>query len=155
MGKNSAQVLPLMAADLPALAELVRQADREEIEAATGLPIAEALARLLPGSCKASKIVHQGLVLAVFGDAAHSAGVGVPWLISTERVEQFPREFLRVCRPEVADMLDRHGSLINYVDARNTAAMRWLRWLGFKFGEAVPYGHAGLPFFQFGMTREV
>ena len=155
MGKNSAQVLPLTAGDVAGLASQVRPADREEIEAATGLPIGEALLLLLPGSCKASKIVHRGLVLAVFGDAEHGSGVGVPWLISTIHVEQHPREFLRVCRPAVMEMLERHQQLLNYVDARNTVAIRWLRWLGFKFGDAVPYGHAGLPFFQFGMTREV
>lgn len=155
MGKNSAQVLPLLAADLPALVDQIRAADRDEIEAATGMPIEAALWQLIPGSRKAFKIVHEGLVLALFGDAQHSAGLGVPWLISTVHVDRYPREFLRVCKPAVAEMLAHHGCLLNYVDARNLTAIRWLRWLGFAFGEAVPYGHAGLPFLPFTMKNEV
>lgn len=155
MENPKAEVLPLLAEHLPAIAAVIRHADREEIEAATGIPIAQALTMLLPGSIKAQRIVCDGLTLAIFGDAEHGYGIGVPWLISTEHVEQHPREFLRVCKPEVQDMLVRHHTLINYVDARNTGAVRWLRWLGFDFGDPVPYGHSGLPFYPFTLTREV
>lgn len=153
MAKVSAQILPMEECDLAGLCELVRTADRDEIEAASGLPLAVALSMLLPGSCKASKIVHGGKILALVGDAEHAPGVGVPWLISTVHVQQHPREFLRVCGSLVEDMLDRHGHLRNYVDARNHAAIRWLHWLGFQFGDPVPYGSKGIPFVQFEKTR--
>ncbi|WP_434456504.1 hypothetical protein JQR85_13525 [Stutzerimonas urumqiensis] len=149
-----AEVLPLTAADIDAILPDIRQADRDEIEGALHIPLRQALADALADHCKASKIVVDGAVVAVFGDSTHSAEVGVPWLISTRHVERFPRAFLQVCKPEVAEMLTRHPLLLNYVDARNQAAIRWLRWLGFTFCEPEPYGPDGHPFLCFWMRRK-
>lgn len=149
-----AEVLPLKAADIDTILPDIRQADRDEIEGALHIPMRQALADALADHCKASKIVVDGAVVAVFGDSTHSAEVGVPWLISTRHVERFPRAFLQVCKPEVAEMLTRHPMLLNYVDARNQAAIRWLRWLGFTFCEPEPYGPDGHPFHCFWMRRK-
>lgn len=149
-----AEVLPLTAADIDAILPDIRQADRDEIEGALHIPMRQALADALADHCKASKIVVDGAVVAVFGDSTHSTEIGVPWLISTRHVERFPRAFLQVCKPEVAEMLTRHPLLLNYVDARNQAAIRWLRWLGFTFCEPEPYGPDGHPFHCFWMRRK-
>ncbi|OMG61465.1 hypothetical protein AUR59_020095 [Stutzerimonas balearica] len=149
-----AEVLPLCEADIDAILPDIRQADRDEIEEALQTPMRKALADALANHCKASKIVVSGLVVAVFGDSRHSAEAGVPWLISTRHVERFPKAFLQVCKPEVAEMLTRHEVLVNYVDVRNAAAIRWLRWLGFTFGDPEPYGPLGLPFHCFWMRRQ-
>lgn len=149
-----AEVLPLLESDVEAVAAIVRQADRDEIEEALQIPIAAAIRDGISGH-KASKIVVDGDVVAVFGDAPHSDGVGVPWLISTIHVERHARAFLRVCRPEVAEMLTRSAFLLNFVDVRNTAAIRWLEWLGFTFGEPEPYGPCGALFRPFWMKSHV
>ena len=47
--------------------------------------------------------------------------------------------------------LARFPVLRNVVDARYAEAIRWLRWLGFRFGEPVNIGVAGLPFLPFQM----
>jgi hypothetical protein len=152
--RNSARIVPLTAEILAGLPGIIREADREEIESATGLPIVQALARLPLGKTS-SAIVLADKVLAIFGDQPHDpgAGIGVPWLISTVFIEQHPRQFLRVCRPAVRRMLEQHRMLVNYVDKRNTAAIRWLGWLGFTFGTAVPYGAEGRDFLFFNMIR--
>lgn len=150
-----AEVLPLRAEDIAAIEPLVRQADRDEITEALGIPMLQALHDGLRNSAKASRIVVGGKVVAVFGDATYSllGGVGIPWLISTTHVERYPRAFLAVCRPEVAEMLERHAELVNFVDVRNTVAIRWLRWLGFEFCEPEPYGPKGMMFQRFWMRR--
>ncbi len=150
-----AEVLPLTLDDIDAIEPLVRQADRDEITEALGIPMREALADGIQQSLKASMIVVDGHVVAVFGDATLNllGGLGVPWLISTEHVERFPRAFLAVCKPEVAEMLTRHADLINFVDVRNTVAIRWLRWLGFQFDDPEPYGPKGMLFQRFWMRR--
>ena len=150
-----AEVLPVSIEDVPAILHIVRQADIDEITEALGVPMEEALLDAVTGSLNARKIVVDGDVVAVFGDAVYSilGSIGVPWLISTIHVERHARAFLRVCKPEVQGMLARHQYLLNYVDARNTAAIRWLKWLGFNFAPAAPYGARRFPFHQFTLNR--
>jgi len=152
----AAEVLPVTADDVALILPIVRQADIEEITEALGIPMDEALHDAITGSLNAKKIVVDGLVVAVFGDAPYSilGSIGVPWLISTVHVEKHARAFLKVCKPEVQGMLTRHRHLMNYVDARNTAAIRWLKWLGFSFEPAQPYGAKRFPFHQFTLNRE-
>lgn len=153
---TKAQVLPVSIDEAEAIAAIVRPADYDEITGALGIDMVTGLQVCFGDSLKASKIVVAGEIVAVFGDAIHDAqaGIGVPWLISTIHVEgRNSRHFLKVCRPEVQEMLARHHTLINYVDARNTHAIRWLKWLGFSFCEAAPYADKGMPFHQFTMTR--
>lgn len=149
------RVRPMTADDIQPIATTARQADRDEIEEGCGQTIASALTLGLRSSVVASVIAWDDTPLAAFGDASYSpgAGIGIPWLISTDAIEQHPRAFLRVCRPLVAQMMRRHCSLINYVDVRNTAAIRWLEWLGFSMGSPTPYGPKQLLFRQFQMTR--
>lgn len=153
---TKAQVLPVSIDEAEHIASIVRPADYEEITGALGIDLVDGLKVCFGDSLKASKIIVDGQIVAVFGDSVHDAqlGIGVPWLISTIHVEgRNSRAFLKVCKPEVQEMLNRHQLLVNFVDARNTHAIRWLKWLGFKFTEAIPYGHKGLPFHQFSMLR--
>lgn len=151
-----AEVLPVSVEDIAEILPAVRQADIDEISEALGVPMEQALFDAITGSLNAKKIVIDGHIVAVFGDAVFSilGSVGVPWLISTVHVELHARAFLKVCKPEVQGMLTRHRHLMNYVDARNTAAIRWLRWLGFTFAPAAPYGARRFKFHQFTLNRE-
>lgn len=141
--------------DIAPIAASARQADRDEIEEGCGQSIAGGLALGLRSSVEALVIAWGDTPLAALGDVSYSpgAGIGIPWLISTTAIEQHPRAFLRACKPLVARMLERHGHLTNYVDARNHAAIRWLEWLGFSMSSAHPYGPNQLLFRQFQMTR--
>ena len=152
----AAEVLPIEPEDIAVILRDVRQADIDEIVEGLGVSLENELADGIAGSLNARKIVVDGHIVAIFGDAVHSVlgSIGVPWLISTVHVERHARAFLKVCKPEVQGMLTRHRHLFNYVDARNTAAIRWLKWLGFDFGEAVPYGPKRLPFYPFTLNRE-
>lgn len=145
----------MTADDIEPIAREARQADRDEIEEGCGQTIASALALGLRSSVAAHVIVWGDTPLAAFGDVSYSpgAGIGIPWLISTNAIEQHPRAFLRICQPLVAQMMERHQTLVNYVDTRNTAAIRWLEWLGFSMGSPTPYGPKQLLFRQFQMTR--
>ena len=149
-------VRPMTEADIAAIASAARPADRAEIEEGCGQSIAGALAVGLRSSVAAHIISCGDMPVAAFGDVSHSpcAGIGVPWLVSTTHIEAHARPFLRACRPLLNLMLVRHPTLVNYVDARNTAAIRWLEWLGFEIGSATPYGPNGLLFRQFHMTQD-
>lgn len=148
-------VRPLQPDDFAQLIANARIADIEEAKDGAGLTIAQSLELGMKISAKAMVFDADGVLLAAFGDAKafEAPGVGVPWLISTNAIEQHARGFLRACRPLVQEMLQRHQVLTNFVDDRNDAAKRWLAWLGFDLSSPVPAGRLGLPFRQFTMTR--
>lgn len=150
---EKAEVLPIELGDIDRIMPIIRQADRDELEGALQISLSDSLAEGLAQCCKASKIVVGNKIVAIFGDSRHDGMIGVPWLVSTIHVERHRRAFLRVCKPEVQEMLTRHEVLVNYVDVRNTVAIRWLAWLGFNFGEPEPYGPLGMPFKPFWMKR--
>jgi hypothetical protein len=68
------------------------------------------------------------------------------WFITGQKFIERPRAFARPARAVMAQLLERYPILVNYIDARYEAAVRWAKWLGFRVGEPVPYGPAGMPF---------
>lgn len=146
-------VRPMTKADVAVIAAAARQADITEMRDGAGITVEQALQDGLAMSEKCLVIMADGLPLAALGDSRHDETLGVPWLVSTIHIEHHARGFLRACRPLLADMLSRHQQLLNMIDARNTAAIRWLEWLGFTMSEPMPAGVRGLPFRLFTMTR--
>lgn len=142
-------------ADIEIIDATVRQVDREEVAEGFGQSISSALTLGLRSSVECTVIAWGETPLAALGDVSYNpgAGIGIPWLISTDAIEQHPLAFLRACRPLVARMLQRHQTLINYVDVRNHAAIRWLEWLGFSMGSPTVYGPNQLLFRQFVLER--
>jgi hypothetical protein len=145
--------LSRVAGDLEHIAAHVREADRQELIAATGSP--DVLATLRESVMLSSHywISEVDEPLAVFGVAPRSlmGDSGVPWAIGTNLVLRFPGAMVREGRRYVARMLEAYSHLQNHVDARNTRSVRWLARLGFEIHPARPYGAAGLPFHRFEM----
>lgn len=105
---------------------------------ALGTTVREALDDGLKRSDWALTGLIDGEPVCMFGVAPVSIlnGEGAPWMLGTEQLEQAQVAFLRACRGVVADMERTYPRLMNVVDARNTVAIRWLRWLGFRFDES-------------------
>lgn len=131
----------------------LRRADREEVHALTGRNPREVLVESVRDSAQARAGFADGDLVCLFGVVPVSlAGVtGVPWLLGSDAVCNYSRQFLRRNKAYVADMLQEFPVLRNVVDVRNTVSIRWLRWLGFTFKETVPMGPRGLPFTRFEM----
>jgi len=146
-------IRPMLATDIPGLAADARQADIEEMRDGAGVTIEQALQFGLKVSTKAWVIEADGLAIAAVGDAPHDVATGVPWMVTTVHVEAHSRGFLRATKSILLEMRQRYGCLLNLVDARNVVAIRWLEWLGFTVGPAVPAGVRGLPFHQFKLDR--
>lgn len=153
MATADVRIVPAQAEHIAPLAQHARAADVAELWAAARLTPEGAMRIGLP----LSPLAWTGFVgddtVCMFGVTPVSllGGVGAPWLIGTEHVERYQMAFLRHSRPMVAAMLQRFPLLINHVDARNTVAVRWLRWLGFAMAEPAPYGPFGVPFRKFEM----
>lgn len=140
--------------DLGYLAQQLRAADRQELAATHGAGLD--LLRCLQTAVSASEqawvaVTAWGEPIAVFGVAPVSllGGIGCPWMLGSDAVDQYAREVVTLSRRHVAQWSRRYPLLFNYVDARNLRSIEWLRRTGFVIGPAEPYGLKGEPFHRF------
>lgn len=139
--------------DAERLTENMRQADRDEVVASTGDNVLRAV-RLSIGASESCKVAEcDGGLLCIWGIAPLSllSDEAAPWLLGTPAIYRHARLLTRTARGYCQDALGRYQLLANYVDARNTASIRWLRRIGFELQPPEPHGVAGLPFHRFEM----
>ena len=56
---------------------------------------------------------------------------GVVWMCATDDIYQYQMAFLRKRKAELEYLAQDYMLLHNYVDARNTLHLKWLRWMSF------------------------
>lgn len=150
------RIRPASLADVHYLAPRLRAADVQEIKASHGLDPLSALLASCEVSDQCSVFVDVfGNPCALFGTAPtpdlRSASV---WLLGTDEISgpTTARDFLRLTRGEL-DRLHaggRYRVLYNYVDERNEASIRWLKWAGCVFIARHPeFGVERRPFLEF------
>lgn len=142
-------------ADAIAVSPRLRQADVQEWKAAVGLSPEVAL-RIGLSSGEAWAMLVDGQVEALLGVSAvaNHSYFGLVWMVATDAIFDHRRDLLRMT-PEVLTMLhDRFPLLGNYVDARNSKHIAWLKRAGFSLLREVPdYGVEQRPFFEFAKLR--
>ena len=62
---------------------------------------------------------------------------GAMWMAISVEFEKHPKRFLRESRRIVGAWKERYCVLRDFCDVSDARNMRWLRWLGFDFGDAV------------------
>lgn len=139
-----------------AVARNLRPADLAEIQAVHGREVDPALLLRMSVQVSVEPLVAMagGQPIAVLGCAPSGtllAGFGSPWLLGTPASAGHPRAFVSAGRRLCGQWLARHGLLLNRVDARNTASLRWLERIGFTIHKPTPYGAEGRPFHPFTM----
>lgn len=145
------EVVPARASHLRRLAAVMRQADRDEVFAASGRSPLSALSLSFRKStiCMVALFDGQPEVIFGAGDLSILTRLGAPWMLGSDAIERHRVEFLRGSVHWRGQLLRRYDVLRNIVDCRNKTAIRWLRWLGFQFGE--PFDHRGYRFMMFEM----
>ena len=143
------EIRAAVAADARAL--VLRPSDLAEAEAWSTEPPETTVANSIRDSSEAWAGLAGGELVCLFGVAPLTLiGVtGIPWLMGSVLMEKHQRAFLRRNRAMVDHWQGMFPILRNFVDARNVTSQKWLRWLGFEIGPAVPYGVSGLPFHPF------
>ncbi len=140
-------IRPAVSADCYELAPELRPADTREC-LANGLDPLDALLQGLALGVEVFTVCHQDEPVMMFGcgDAPTNLQVGgydpgVIWMLSTPKVFEFKRLFLRQSREWVEYFQNQHDCLTNIVDVRNTVHHRWLVWMGFHILQpAIEYG---------------
>ncbi|MCP4127346.1 MAG: hypothetical protein GY753_09820 [Gammaproteobacteria bacterium] len=134
----------------------MRDADYVEITEGSGLSALEVVGQSFDASEAAWTGEWDGEIVCLFGVVPYSVltGDGCPWLVSTDKILECQKTFLKMNRGYVDRMSLLYSSLYNYVDTRNEVARRWLAWLGFTVNpEPEPFGPNQLPFHYFEMRR--
>lgn len=145
------EVRDLMPSDVFAVMAELRDADRDEISALVGAEgVLDAIDTSVAQSARSWTLTDDGSPIAVFGVApTELEGVGMPWLVGTQRIVRRQRSFMRLCAAYIPAMHALFPVLMNIVDARNTRAIAWLRHVGFEFGPPANVGVEGRLFYPF------
>lgn len=129
------------------IAENLRGADEVEVLLLTGKPPVEALRESVEGSVASYCGYFDGVPGGIFGVAKLTDEVGVPWMVGTELMVKYRREWMCKAAEKVQWMHNQFPVLTNIVHEKNYASIRWLHRLGFEFS---PYPVPGFPgFIQF------
>jgi len=137
--------------DINHVATTMRKADIDEVWASNFFTPHDALLASVEASHYSTAVVVDEEPIAILGLVVRDVltGVGIPWLLASDSAMMNKRLFFDLSPGAITEMLEVCPTLYNYVDARNRASIRWLKWLGFEFEEAQPYGALGLPFHRF------
>lgn len=149
------KVLPTVYFDAQYLAPRMRQADVDEVYAMSGVSPLEALEQSVAASPDPRTGFMEGQIACMFGVAEHPMtalnSVGIPWLLTSDLISDHSLAFLRGSCDYIQEMRERYALLCNFVDARNTVSIEWLKWLGFEIQEPICVGYLGMPFHPFKM----
>lgn len=142
--------------DAAYIAKNLRDADRQECDAAIALPPE----LVLPEAVRAGRAVwtchtNEGEPFIMFGvDPSALPSCGVVWMCSTPSILKHKVEFMRACGPLLDAIQDDFPVIHNVVDARNTLHIRWLKRCGFKFFRTLPrWGARSVPFIEFARIK--
>ena len=133
------------------IADNMRQADVDEVWAASNVTPLQAITGGVDISCSTSVAVINGDIVAIMGVVKKTAlsNTGIPWLLGTDSIVKHYREFLGASPSVLNAMIDVCPNLINHVYVENKVSIRWLKWLGFKIEKAEPFGVNGELFHKF------
>lgn len=123
-----------MLSDLTAIADDMREADRQECRAAAGMSpgLALFLSTQYAEECH-TMVAPDGEPVGLCGlTAGQSPEDKQVWMLGTNGLLKHKHTFLTESRKWFEDRA-RRFILWNYVDSRNAVHIRWLKWLGVQF----------------------
>jgi len=133
------------------LSKSLKKEDVQEIFASSGNnPIQVLLRAYLYSARYCYSVVLDNKVVGMFGITKLRDGVGIPWLLGSNVLTQFPLAFHKETKEYLDKFMKEFKVLFNYVDQRNTIAIKWLKILGFTFTKLIhEFGYQKKPFFEF------
>lgn len=139
------------------LAINMRDQDLQEIRAMSRLSPLEALITSYNLSTHAFFVLDKEAdPIAIFGAAPHPLpDVGIVWMLGTDGIKKEAIGIGRRSRESFETLNEAYPLLWNYIDARNTISLKWLRWGGFEIvGEEEDFGPESRHFYIFTRRAE-
>lgn len=143
--------------DIVHLSMFMRPADVTEVMLSHGHTPEEAVINAVRTSRHAYRVTANGSLICMFGvcDDRLAKGTGVPWMLSKPSVTKYPTHIMRIGLRTVKSWMREYDLLMNAVWAGNDTSIRWLKRIGFEFGDPVALGPQQAPFYAFFKARRV
>lgn len=135
--------------DIAHLANNIRECDKQEVLAMSGVTPTKAFLQGYNHSDTPYVVEWRGKAIAMFGVSGQKGKTGIPWMLATNDIKGVRKQFIRGCKPYLDAMHTDYPILTNYVWEKNTLHIAWLKWLGFKFADHLPLGRNGEMFIHF------
>jgi hypothetical protein len=137
-----------------ALSNTMRSEEVAEVYAAMGASPEQALHTCLSNAEEAVTVLDDGAVLAMVGVSpiSYLGCIASPWMLTSETSRTHARDYIRYTK----DFVNRWSTkyhLVNYIDARYEASIRWAKWAGFTVHPPQPHGYLRLPFHMIEIRR--
>ena len=132
------------------LSKRLRKEDYQEIKAVSGLsPLISLLIGLELSDVPLVICNKKNKPVAMLGVVPQGL-FGAIWMVGTEELKKISLSFIRNCKG-VCEVLQKNYQLLNnFVDARNTLHINWLKWMGFTFiNKHKQYGVERRLFYEF------
>lgn len=145
------EIRPTRFGDAEMLAANLRESDRAELEAVGFDDPLPAITGSVAVSSLCWTVTLGGELVCIMGVSPFEGNTGSPWMLGTSLLARCSRVLVRVTPDYIERMLVVFPHLLNFVHAKNSTSVRWLRRLGFTLTEPQPYGTRGELFHQFEM----
>ena len=153
---HTLEIIPATTEHAYQLAPHMKQADREEVKAASGLEPLEVLLKSLELSEKAYALLAGDEVIALGGLVPLTEQIGIPWALTSDKIALYSKQFCRITKELIKGFHKKYPLLTNFCDARNTTTIRWLKYCGFKFVTETPeFRVARIRFLQFFLVYSI
>ena len=135
-------IRPATVQDIPIIAANLLEAARLDIERAGQHPV---LMMAEDMACYKTSVVltPDGMPMALFG----VNWAGNIWMQMTNDVLKYPKVFMKTAKLWLSEQ--PHKLLYNYIDINNTALLKMVKRLGFKFLRVVPMTRNNLYYVEF------
>jgi len=132
------------------LSTRLRKEDYQEIKAVTGLePVISLRVGFKISDVPLVICNSENIPVAMLGVVSQGL-IGAIWMVGTEDLKKISLSFIRNCKDVCNVLKSKHQLLYNYVDARNTLHINWLKWMGFTFiNKHQQYGKERRLFYEF------
>jgi hypothetical protein len=139
------------------LATIMRKEDADEYMAVSGHKAYPMMIEAIKSSDVSYTGLFEGQPICMFGVVNESLIFkrGLVWFVGSSKLDDHPIGFLRRAKKGLMKMLSEYDILENYVDARYTKCIKWLKWMGFSVSDFPEKGGIfDLPFYKIELRRK-
>ena len=153
---GTAKVRKARHSDIEYIVNNIRESDKLEVWASDHLTPKEAMEASYKDSVIALTIEYDGKPIGMFGVVPYTllGEIGTVWLLGTNEICNINKKLLKRSRDFIKILLNYYPRLENYVDSRNTASIKWLKFCGAKINPPEPYGPEKVLFHKFMFERD-